>query len=322
MKKLLLLTFTIIFPLLFTACSKKEQETKFYGNVDLRTVSLGFRVPGKVKEVFFDEGQKIKKGDVLAKLNDDLYIQALNGINAQVLMQEAQIEKLENGYRKEDIAKAKASLDKALVTLKKAKKDLHRYEKLLSTNSVSKQNYDDIKLVFDNAKAQYDYAKSNLTELENGYLKEDISMAKASLQSLLAQKEEAKIHLEDTTLYAPNDGVVLTRAYEVGSIISQGAPIFEVALNKEYWVRSYIDEKYLGLIKPGMKAKVFTDSKADSPYEATLSFISAQAEFTPKNVQTEQLRTQLVYRIRLIIKNPDEYIRQGMPVTIKFENLD
>lgn len=275
--------FIPILTLVFTGCfNENNQQTTFYGNVDLRTVSLGFRVSGKVEKLYFDEGQKVKKGDLIAQLDDSLYVQELNNILAQINMQKAQVQKLENGYRKEEVSKAQASFEQSAVTLKKRTKDLKRYEKLLETNSVSKQNFDDIKLIFDNAQAQYDYAKSNLDQMKNGYLKEDIQTAKAQLTALIAQKEEAKIHLKDTKLYAPNDGVILTRAYETGSIIAQGAPIVEMAIEEDYWIRSYIDEKYLGHIQPNMRANVFTDSRPQKAYTAVVSFISPQAEFTPK----------------------------------------
>lgn len=312
----------LIISLFLSGCFNSESEQKqFYGNVDLRTVSLGFRVSGKISELFFDEGEKVKENEPLAKLDDALYIQALNQIQAQVKMQEAQVSKLKNGYRVEDIQKAQANFDKAEVELKKANKDLNRYKQLLKTASISKQTFDDHKLVFDSAQAQYDYAKHNLQLLKNGYLKEDILSAQAQLEALKAQLEEAKIHLEDTTLLAPSSGTILTRAYEKGAIVAQGAPVFEMALDQEYWIRSYIDEPYLGKIQPNMRATVYTDTQPNKTYEAIVSFISAQAEFTPKSVQTQELRTQLVYRIRLILQNPDEYIRQGMPVTIEFEEL-
>ncbi|QKF81547.1 hemolysin secretion protein D [Halarcobacter ebronensis] len=322
MRKTTFIFIPIITALLLSGCFKKDEETKFYGNIDLRTVSLGFRVGGKIDTLYFDEGQTLKKGDLIAQLKDDLYLQALKVVQTQLKMQEIQTKKLENGYRTEDIAQGKATYDNALVALNKAKKDFDRYEELKKTKSVSKQTYEDYKFAYDSAKAQFDLAKSNLEKLENGYQKEDIEAAKAQLETLKVQEQEAKINLEDTKLYAPNDGTILTRAYEVGAIVDKGTPIVEMALTNEYWVRSYIDEKYLGLIRPTMQAKVFTDSKPDKEYKAVVSFISAQAEFTPKSVQTQELRTQLVYRIRLIIKNPDEYIRQGMPVTIEFEDLD
>lgn len=322
MSKIIIYIFTLFVALFFTACfNEKNESTRFYGNVDLRTVSLGFRVSGKITNLYFDEGQRVKKGELLAQLNKDLYQQSLNEIQAQINMQKAQVKKLENGYREEEIGKAKASFYKASVGFKKAEKDLNRYKELLDKNSVSVQSYDDIKLIFDNAKAEYDYEENNLKQLQNGYLKEDILSANAQLQYLQEQKKEAQIHLDDTQLFAPNDGTILTRAYEVGAIVSQGAPVMEMALENQYWVRSYIDEKYLGIIRPNIKAKVYTDTRPNKPYDAVVSFISAQAEFTPKSVQTQELRTQLVYRIRLILQEHDDFIQQGMPVTIEFEDL-
>jgi HlyD family secretion protein len=322
MSKITIYIITLFIPLFFTACfNEKNESTRFYGNVDLRTVSLGFRVSGKITNLYFDEGQKVKKGELLAQLNEDLYQQSLNEIQAQINMQKAQVKKLEKGYREEEIGKAKASFYKASVGFKKAEKDLNRYKELLDKNSVSVQSYDDIKLIFDSAKAEYDYAENNLKQLQNGYLKEDIQSANAQLQYLQEQEKEAQIHLNDTQLFAPNDGTILTRAYEVGAIVSQGAPVMEMALENQYWVRSYIDEKYLGIIRPNIKAKIYTDTRPNKPYDAVVSFISPQAEFTPKNVQTQELRTQLVYRIRLILQEHDDFIQQGMPVTIEFEDL-
>lgn len=322
MKKTIISIFPIIILIFFTGCLKKEDETKFYGNVDLRTVSLAFRVSGKIKNLHFDEGQKVKEGELLAKLEDDIYIQALKNIQAQIKMQKAQITKLEKGYRKEEIAAAKATYEKSLVALKKAKTDLDRYKELNKTKSISKQTFDDYNFSYEDAKSQTDLAQSQYEQMKNGYQIEDIEVAKAQLESLKAQEEEALIHLEDTKLFSVSDGTILTRAKEKGSIVDTGTPIFEIALTNEYWIRTYIDEKYLGLIQPNMKAKIYTDSKPDKAYNARVSFISAQAEFTPKNVQTQELRTQLVYRVRLVIENPDKYIRQGMPVTIQYEDLD
>jgi HlyD family secretion protein len=322
MKKSYIFILPIVALLFLSGCFKEDEKTQFYGNVDLRTVSLGFRVSGKIKNIYFDEGQTLKKGDTIAKLEDDLYTQSLKSIQAQIKMQKTQIEKLEKGYREEEIEKAQATYDKSVVALNKSRKDYERYLKLSKTKSVSKQTFDDYKFAFENAKAESNYAKSQLKQMKNGYEKEDIASAYAKLESLKAQEEEASIHLKDTKLISPNDGTILTRAHEIGAIVSQGTPIVDMALTNEYWIRSYIGEKYLGLIHPNMKAKVYTDSQPDKEYEARVGFISAQAEFTPKSVQTTELRTQLVYRIRLIVENPDEYIRQGMPVTIEFEDLD
>lgn len=314
---LILLTILTI----FSGCLKNDnEETKFYGNVDIRTVSLAFRVGGKIENINFDEGQKVKKGELLAKLDDSMYQEYLNEINAQIEVAKANLEKLQNGYRVENIDMAKATLTQKEILMNKAYKDLQRNTQLLKNNSISKQKYDDIKEIYDSNKAAYEYAKNNLELLKNGYEKEDIQVATAQLKALEAQKKLKEINLNDTNLYAPVDGTILTRIYEEGSIVNASTPILQLAKNDEYWIRAYINEKYLGKISTGMKAKIYTDSSSKA-YEGVVSFISSVAEFTPKNVETQELRTDLVYRFRIIVKNFDDGLKQGMPVTIKFDDI-
>jgi HlyD family secretion protein len=315
----LLLFLIIIF---LNSCSTtKNENNKFYGNVDIRTVSLAFRVSGKITKINFDEGQNVKKGDILAKLDDSTYKAYLNEIRANIKAQRAIVDKYKKGYRQENIKKAKATLIQKEISLKKAKTDLSRNKILLKKKSISQQKYDDIKEIYDNSQAMYDYAKNDYELLLNGYEKEDLENAIAKLEALNAQEKLKEIALSDTVLYAPYNGTVLTRIYEVGSIVNASTPLIQLAKSDEYWVRSYMSEEYLGKIKPGMNAKIYTDS-SNKVYNGVVSFISSIAEFTPKSVQTEDLRTDLVYRFRIVIKDFDQNIRQGMPVTIKFDNID
>lgn len=313
----------ILIPLILLSllgCNKKSDNAlKFYGNVDVRTVSLAFQVSGKIENIFFEEGQKVKKGDLLATLDSALYKEQLNQINAQIEVQKAQVAKLEKGYRPEEIEKARATMDQKHALLQKAKKTLTRYEKLLATKSVAQDKYDTVNTEYQSAKALYLFAKSNLELLKNGYDKEDVLSAKAQLDALISQKNQQQLNLKYTSLYAPSDGTVLTRVYEVGSVVNASSVVLDLAKEDKYWVRSYLSEKYLGDIKHGMKALVYTDS--GSVYEGVVSFISPLAEFTPKSVQTEDLRTDLVYRFRITLNSHDEMLKQGMPVTIKFPDL-
>lgn len=315
-----LLTISIL--TLFTGCLQdKKEENKFYGNVDIRTVTLSFRVGGKIENIPFDEGQKVKKGDLLAKLDDSIYKENLNEVLAQIEVAKANLEKLENGYRNEDIKMAEASLRQNEVVMNKSYTDLQRQLKLYNSHSISKQTYDDIKEVYDSSKAAYEYAKNNLEKLKHGYEKEDIKIAQAQLKALEAQKNLKEISLNDTNLYSPTNGTIITRAYEIGSIINATTPVLELAKEDEYWIRAYISEKFLGKIKKGISAKIYTDSNSKT-YTGKVSFISSVAEFTPKNVETEELRSDLVYRFRIIVEDFDEGLKQGMPVTIKFDNLE
>ncbi|QKF65798.1 multidrug resistance ABC transporter, membrane fusion protein [Arcobacter venerupis] len=317
MKKLIL--FLPLCLIYFSGCFQEKKETKFYGNVDVRALSLAFRVSGRVDTLNFDEGQKLKKGDIIATIENSIFKENLNQMDAQIKLQEIQIQKLEKGYRIEEIEKAKAKLAEVKINLDRTNKDFKRAEELSKTKSISIQSYDDAKALALDLQAQYDYAKSSLELLQNGYEKEDISSAKATLESLKAQRNILQINYDDTVLYSPVDGTIITKVYEPGSIINSSQTIVEIAKSDDYWVRSYLSEKYLGLVKAGMKAVITNDS--NKTYEGVVSFISPLAEFTPKTVQTEDLRTDLVYRFRIIVKNVDDNLKQGMPVTITFPEI-
>lgn len=318
MKKLFL--FLPLCLIYFTGCFQEKKETKFYGNVDVRTVSLAFRVSGRLETLNFDEGEKLKKGDVIATIENSIFKENLNQINAQINLQEIQIQKLEKGYRIEEIEKSKAKLSEVKANLDRINKDFQRAQTLLKSNSISEQSYDNTKAQALDLQAQYDYAKSSLELLQNGYEKEDILSAKATLESLKAQKNILQINYDDTVLYSPVDGTIITKVYEAGSIVNSSQTIVEIAKSDEFWVRSYLSEKYLGIVKAGMKAVITTDG--NKTYEGVVSFISPLAEFTPKTVQTEDLRTDLVYRFRIIVNNVDDNLKQGMPVTITFPQIN
>jgi HlyD family secretion protein len=306
--------------LAFTGCSKSEKiVNEFYGNVDVRTVSLAFEVGGKIEAMNFEEGQSVKKGEVIATLNSTAYIAQLQEIESQVNAQKAKLLKLQNGYRKEQIAQAKATLAQKKALMKHAKKSLERHKELLASNSISQEVYDNVVMQYESAKALHDYALSTLRLLQNGYDKEDVAAAKAQLQALEALRAIRELNVEHTKLLAPSNGVVLTKAYEVGSVVNPSQSVVEMAKSDSYWVRSYLSERYLGLVKVGMRAVVLTDSA--NKYEGVVSYISPLAEFTPKSVQTQDLRTDLVYRFRVVLDKHDDFIKQGMPVTIKLSEL-
>jgi len=136
-----------------------------------------------------------------------------------------------------------------------------------------------------------------------------VARAEASLAN-------AQLRVEDTVLKSPSDGVVLTRAQEPGAILQAGTTVFTLSLQAPVWVRAYIEEPMLGRIHPGMKVQVYSDSAPGKPYAGTIGYISPRAEFTPKSVETSELRTSLVYRLRIVVEKPDEMLRQGMPVTV------
>ena len=142
--------------------------------------------------------------------------------------------------------------------------------------------------------------------------------AKASLQQTQAQLAQAELDLHDTTLIAPSDGTLMTRAVEPGSMLSAGSTVLTLSLTRPVWVRAYIDEPSLGQVQPGRELLLYTDGRPDKPYHGQIGFVSPTAEFTPKTVETPDLRTDLVYRLRIVVTDADDALRQGMPVTVQF----
>ncbi len=176
---------------------------------------------------------------------------------------------------------------------------------------------DDAEASLELAEAQVQSAKATLRLAQEGFREEDIAAAIAAREATAARVAAAETALADTVLAAPSDGVILTRIREKGAIVASGAPVYAESLNDPAWVRAYVDEPNLGRIHPGMKALIYTDTRPETPYRGQIGFISPRAEFTPKSVETPELRTALVYRLRVIVDGAGEGLRQGMPVTVR-----
>jgi membrane fusion protein YbhG len=300
----------------YTRLQDNHRELKLFGNVDIRQVNLGFRVSGRIAEMRYEEGDRVRAGEVIAVLDEGPYLDQVNIARAQLAQAEANLRKLVNGYRKEEIAQARARLAQAKANFDNARATFARQDELLRTKVISQQEYDNATASRDALLADMQSAQANLDLLEAGNRSEDIEAARAQADHLRANLESAQRSLADCKLVAPTNGTILTRALEPGAIVAAETAPYALSLDTPVWVRAYIDEPDLGRIYPGMKALVYTDAAPDKPYEAQIGFISPIAEFTPKTVETRQLRTDLVFRLRVIVSRPDEYLRQGMPVTV------
>ena len=295
---------------------KNENNLTFYGNIDTRTVNVGFRFLGKIENITKDEGEIVKKDEILVKLDTASLEKSLEELNEKIIASKLELSKLQTGYRQEEILEAKAAMEEAIENLNKTKDTYNRQTNLFKTKSTSEENFTISQLNYKQALATLDKAKALYELRKNGYRDEDIKIQESNLKSLEIQAEKLKIDLNDSVIKAPVDGVILTRFKEIGAITNAGESILEIAKTDEFWVRAYIDEKNLGNIKPGLKMSIQTDSRSEN-YEGVIGFISPVAEFTPKNIETQELRADLVYSFRVIVKNPDDKIRQGMPVTLK-----
>ena len=290
---------------------------QLFGNVEIREVNLGFRVSGRIAEVLRDEGDAVKAGEILARLDDEPYRREAAESRGQVAALQAHLQLLEAGNRPQEIAQARALVSEREVTVANAERLYKRQEQLLNTKAVSVQDRDDAEAAYREAEARLKSAREQLNLLEAGFRVEDIAQARADLARAQAALASAELRVEDTVLKAPSDGMVLTRAEEPGAILQPGTTVLTVSLTRPVWVRAYVSEPDLGRIHPGMKVQVYMDARLANPYSGQIGYISPRAEFTPKNVETTELRTSLVYRFRVVVDNPDEGLRQGMPVTLK-----
>ena len=296
-----------------------ENGLTLYGNVDIRRVQLSFPMQGRLAEVRFEEGDRLKKGEIVAKLVRTTFDEDLARAQAERDQAAAELTRLKNGTRPQEIAQARALVDERKAALKSVEVEFNRRAALVEIGAVTGQSYDDIAARRDQAQAQLQAAEAALSLAVEGPRQEDIAVAQARLAAAEAAVARAQTRVGDTELKAPNAGILMTRVEEPGAVVGAGQAVAVLSLTNPVWVRTYVAEPDLGRVWPGMKAEIVTDSRPDQPYHGQVGFISPEAEFTPKAVQTPQLRTDLVFRVRIIADNPDEGLRQGMPVTVHLD---
>ena len=290
-----------------------------YGNVDLRQVDLAFIQSERVENVLVEEGDVVKKGQKVAAQEKIRLQQAADQAKEQTEAARQRYLKAVNGPRKEDIAKAKANVQAAEASLENARLKNKRFSSLALTQSVSQQEADNALAAEQVAAANLDVAQKELDLLQAGTRIEDIADAEAEYKSSVALASIREQSLKDADLYAPCDSVVRNRLLNQGDIATPQKPILNLSILDVKWVRAYLNETQLGLVKTGDKANVFIDSFPDTPLPGTVGFISSVAEFTPKNVETPDLRTALVYEIRIIVPDPENRLRLGCPATVKLQ---
>ncbi|ACY85164.1 secretion protein HlyD [Edwardsiella piscicida] len=297
--------------------SQQDQPLTLYGNVDIRTVDLGFRVSGRLASLSVDEGAAVKPGMLLGRLDDAPYVNALNEARANAAAAQANLALLQAGYRSEEIAQAQAAVAQADANYRYAQSFLDRQQGLWASRAVSANELDSARTNRNQARAQLQQARDKLAQYQAGNRPQQIEQAQAQLQQAQAAQAQAELNLHDTALFAPSAGTVMTRAVEPGTMLAAGNTVFSVALTRPVWVRAYVDETHLNQAIPGTQIDLYIDGRRQ-PYHGTIGFVSPTAEFTPKTVETPELRTALVYRLRVIVNDADDALRQGMPVTLRF----
>jgi HlyD family secretion protein len=287
-----------------------------YGNVDIRQVELGFRVSGRLQSMRFEEGEAVDAGAVMAELDLRSFKDQLQAAEAEVAANDANLKKAVAGSRLAEIARAKAALDEATAGQQDARTELERTEKLVAANAIPRATYDTALATSREAEARVASANESLRLLVQGSRAEDIAAARAMLAVAQANEASARTAIDDARLVAPSDGVVISRVKEPGAIVSPNDTVYVVSLTRSVWVRAYVSETQLGTLHPGMEVRVTSDAAPSRMVRGHVGFISPTAEFTPKSVETPELRTDLVYRLRIIVDDVDAGLRQGMPVTV------
>lgn len=294
-------------------------ELILYGNVDQRQVELAFIDSERVAEVLVQEGDRVRPGQVLARLETRRLRDAIAVAEAGAAIAETALARLKNGTRPEDVDRARSAVAVAEADLDLAERDHRRLDALWKDThkAVRRQEYDAAVSRLSAARARLAAERSALRLAEIGPRWEDIAEAEAALLERRRNLDQLRNRLDDAELRCPAESVVSRRLLEPGDMASPQRAVLSLAVLTPKWARVYAAEPALGRLRPGMRALVFSDGFPDDPVPGTVGFISSVAEFTPKTVETEELRASLVYEVRVIVEDAEDRLRLGMPVTVR-----
>ena len=314
-----ILTAVVIAVFFFSLSGRRPEEGLLVasGNVEVTEVDMAFKSSGRVEERFADEGQKVGKGERLAALDRaELESQVAQG-RAYLSETEARLEELRAGARPQEIEQARANLRFVEAELEKARKDYERAERLHSRGAISTSQFDAAKSAYEGRLAQQKNAVELLSLVREGPRREEVAAAgyrvRQAKEGLITLEER----LKDAVIYAPVSGVVIRKNIEPGETVAPGIPVLTIGDLENPWIKVYVKEDKLGLVKLGQKARITVDSYPGRAYEGTVTFISPEAEFTPKNVQTKEERVKLVFGVKVSVRNVDDELKPGMPADVR-----
>jgi len=283
------------------------------GHIEATETDLGFKVPGKITAIHFEEGQKVKAGDLVAEMESQDLNREVQAARSRLGIARANLAKLEAGYRPQEVREAQAAVAQAQADFDEKAKDFQRMQNLFERKVVPASTRDKAEAAYRMAKEALRRAQENYDLLKSGYRQEDIEAARADFRQAQANQELAQTRLGYATITSPVDGVVLARPMEPGQVAAVGATVLTLGdLNHAYF-EGYIPETDLARVRYGQKAEVTTDTYPGKRYPAWVSYIADKAEFTPKSVETFKERVTLVYRTKIRVENPNHELKPGMP---------
>jgi HlyD family secretion protein len=289
------------------------------GNVEVTETNVGFKIPGRVTERLVDEGDKVMAGDLLARLDSAEIASVVAQSKASLDEVTTKLAELSAGSRSQEIEQAKAQTNAQEAELQKVKKDFDRAEILYKNGAISASQFDVARSAYDARTALHRNALESLSLVREGPRKEEISIAGHRVKQARAVLASSEERLRDTTIYAPVNGVVLRKNVEAGETVASGTPVVTIGDLEHPWIKVYVKEDRLGQVRLGQKARITVDTFKGKAYEGTVTFISSEAEFTPKNVQTQEERVKLVFGVKVRVKNVNDELKPGMPADVRIE---
>lgn len=309
--------YLVLLILLFVmqGCNEKKNENEITasGNIEVTDVVISSKGAGQIKVFNIKEGDNVKRDELLLQIDHDLLDIQLRQMNANIEQAEAQLKLLQSGARIEDINMAEEQVRLSKINLDQAEADSERMRNLYETETVTKKQYDDALTRYQQTLNLYNSSLENLDKVKNLIRPEEIESAKANLKRNIANADLIKKNIEDCSVKSPVTGIVAKKFVETGEYVNPGSSLMKIADLSTAKLNIYINEIDLGKIKLGQKAEVKTDSYKDRTYTGVVIYISPEAEFTPKNIQTEEERTKLVFEVKIEIPNPDNELKAGMP---------
>ncbi len=286
------------------------------GNIEVVDAQVSFKIAGRVAQRLVSEGDEVKAGQPVARLDDADQVAQLALRTAELAAAQAALAELEAGSRPQEITSAEATLHSAEAERDRARIDFTRQQELLKQAAISQRDFDTAQAQLRVAEARVIEAAERLKLVKEGPRVETVRQARARVEQANAAVSLAQTQLEYTRLASPLTGVVLSHNIEAGEYVSPGTPVITVADTRNVWVRAYLDQTDLGRVKRGQQVDVRTDSFPDKTYKGVVGFISSEAEFTPKTVQTPKERVKLVFRIKVDIANENDELKPGMPADV------
>lgn len=291
------------------------------GTIEATNVTVSSKVAGQIQKIYKDEGDNVKAGDTLLTVDHDLLAIQLKQAEAGKDFAEAQLGLMRQGARSEDISQAEENRRQAQINLNLAQSDKDRMTKLYEAKSVTKKQYEDALARFQLSEAQLNAAQDNLKKMKHLARPEEIQQSEANLEKAVASVNLLKKNIQDSYVTSPINGIMVKKFVEAGETVGPNSSLFRISDLSVVDLVIYVSEEELGKVKLGQKAEVSVDAFKNKTFEGKVIYISPEAEFTPKNIQTKDERTKLVFAVKIEIKNPTFDLKAGMPAdaVIKYQ---